>query len=173
MPAITQVFFYSDTHWPAERVLADAVVRLTLSWQAVEGEEGGREDAELYLTNLSRQDLEKTLAGWFELGHRPGAKAGAGAAPAKAGKSKSMRFGPEGGPNSAVRREYWGGWKEWTQGLGLKNKDGVHEVWQTSSGNDGYHPIPVCEAYELHLAGRDEEALAKVQRWLPSERRVA
>jgi hypothetical protein len=173
MPAVTQVFLYSDPRWP-EKVPAEEVVRVTIHWQSVETGDHGRRDVELYLTTAER---EKLVAGNEELlavGHAPGGKASAvalSAAPSAApGKTKSMRYGPDAGPNSSERRDYWDGWKRWAESLGLKNKDGVHEVWETSTGSSGYHPVPVCDAYELHLQGRDDEALVKVRPYLPRQK---
>jgi hypothetical protein len=131
MPAVTHVVLYDDEAWP-ERVLAQEVVRLTVLWQSVEGEEHGQEAVELYLTADGRQRLAADLKRWRELGHKP------------QGKDVARRASP-----SSSRKEYRKRERDFADAHGLKNRtDGVHKAYETTTGAGSYYPAWLDRMFE-------------------------
>jgi hypothetical protein len=138
MPAVTQVILFDDEAWP-ERVLAEEVVRVTIHWQAIEGEERGQESIELYLTSAGRQELEKDLARWLGIGHRPGSRG----SPREPGTRHPARPG-KGDPG---RRDYLGRVREFADSRGLRSKDGLRPVYESPGGGWNY-PDPLLDEFD-------------------------
>jgi hypothetical protein len=173
MPAITRVVLYDDKAWP-DRIEAQEVVRLSLHWQSVTGEEHGRQDVELYLVTDSREELAKELAAWFEVGHKPGGLPAGEVEGAELKRTKGMRAGPLTGSGSSERRDWKRDLRAWSDGLNLVNRhDQVHPAWQTTTGKN-YYPVALERAFELHeQGGHDGEVAQLIAQFQPRKDEVA
>jgi hypothetical protein len=146
MPAITQVTLYSDRSWP-ERVLAQEVARVTVVWQAVEGEEHGQESVELYLTTAEREQLVgKDLAELFGIGHRPGTK-GLVSRPREESGNERWRHG-----SREASLEYWREVRAFADAKNLRSKKHPERMaYETDSGKPT-HPKWMVDMFEEWVA---------------------
>ncbi len=138
------------------KVPADVQVELTYRT-------GGRaRHVRLDLTAEHGEELDKALAPYLEAGQPPDSQA-----KPETQNGGKIRRGPPGGPGGRAARDWRRNLREWSDGLGLVNRDDPSfPAWQTATGKN-YYPADLEDAYTLHLDGREEEALALVRQFEP------
>jgi hypothetical protein len=123
----------------------------------------GTKRVRLDLTAEHGSELDKILAPYLAAGQPPDAADG----PREVKSGGKIRRGPPGGPGGSEAREWRGNLREWSDSLGLVNReDPVFPAWKTVTDKH-YYPSDLEDAYTLHLEGREEEALALVEKFKP------
>lgn len=164
MPALTQVVFYDDRHWP-EHVEADEVVRVTITRQPVHGGDAATRRTELYLTGEHADELDSGLDPWFGVGHRQGSAPASGTAePGQ--RTKTMRRGPQTGAGSPERRDWRKRMRKWSDTIGLVNPEAPqYPAWKNAVGKHSY-PGDLEVAFELfEQGGHDKEVQSLIARF--------
>lgn len=150
-----EVRLWDDLHHrqDGEKVAAD--VQVELEYRC----EKRTRRVRLDLTAQHGDELAKLLAPYLEAGTPSDDQ---GQSEVKPG-GKIRRKPPGDMPNRVWRRQM----RAWADELGLVNReDSRYPAWQTVTGKH-YYPSDLEDAFLLHQAGREEEALAMVEKFRP------
>jgi hypothetical protein len=116
----------------------------------------------LDLTAVHEGELAALLAPYLEAGTPPDDEE-----EPRAVNGGKIRRGPPGGPGGTAARRWRADLRAWSDSLGLVNReDPAFPAWKTVTDKH-YYPSDLEDAYTLHLAGREDEALALVAKFKP------
>ena len=153
-----EVKLWDDLHHRQDKERVPAEVQVELTYKTRKGSRHVRLD----LTSAHGEELDEVLAPYLDAGQSPDAAARPAAADVKSG-GKIRRKPPEGMPNRRWRDLM----RAWSDELGLVNRDNpACPAWQTAAGKH-YYPADLEDGFILHLEGREEEALALVEKFRP------
>lgn len=152
-----EVHLWDDLHHRQDGERVPAAVQVELAYKCDKRTRRVRLD----LTAQHEEELAKLLAPYLEAGTAPDAQ-DQDQTDVKPG-GKIRRRPPGDMPNRIWRRQM----RAWADELGLVNRDDArYPAWQTVTGKH-YYPSDLEDAFLLHQAGREEEALAMVEKFRP------
>lgn len=117
---------------------------------------------ELDLTDEHYRELWQALKPWFDICHDSGAEP---AVRVKAGGK--LKRGPDFPAGSTAARDWRKRLRDWSDGLGLVNRDDpAYPAWQTVTGKH-YYPAELEDGFMLHEQGNEPAAQAKIAKFKP------
>jgi hypothetical protein len=154
-----EVRLWDDLHHRQDGDKVPAEVQVELTYKTRKGSRHVRLD----LTAEHGSELDRLLAPYLAAGQSP--DAADGAREVKSGGK--IRRGPPGGPGGTEARKWRGALRDWSDSLGLVNReDPALPAWKTVTGKH-YYPSDLEDAYTAHLEGREGEALALAAKFKP------
>lgn len=146
-----------DHKQSGSRVPAD--VQVELEYKTKKGTKRVRLD----LTAEHGGELDKLLAPYLAAGQSPDAAE----SPREVKSGGKIRRGPPGGPGWSEARDWRRRLREWSDSLGLVNReDPSFPAWKTVTDKH-YYPSDLEDAFILHEDGDEEKALALVEKFKP------
>lgn len=158
-----EVHLWDDLHHRQDGSKVPADIQVELTYKVKKGSRHAQKHVLLDLSAEHGSELDQLLAPYLAAGQPPEAE-DSGREVNNGGK---IRRGPPGGPGGSAARKWRENLRAWSDSLGLVNRDDPsYAAWQTTRGVH-YYPADLEDAFTLHEDGREEEALALVEKFRP------